>query len=292
MNTLLPLPGSYYIGVQGVPDLVVTAVGGKTMLVWRNPNDPNQLWTVSKVAFSKENFCVFHNQGAQGDLGAPSYGDNLTLTGTGTLWFVGGDLNGFNVIRLADSDGFNLNALGGWPADVGTPVGVWNWSGGQPNELWQVISSDTFPDPAPHNWVHVGSNYGIGAVADDHAANFAPISVATTLDDRTIFDRIESPGHGFALRNRFHGRFLHYNGPNQPLGWASPMSLRCLWTTAPFPNDTFAIRPFLDDTQNITFVGGFKAGNAIVTADWIGGPSNDQLLAFYDLNSYLPAAGG
>ncbi|MEZ0257298.1 MAG: hypothetical protein ACAI37_18600 [Chthoniobacter sp.] len=290
MNATVPLPGSYYIGVQGVPDLVVTAVGGKTMLVWRNVNDPNQLWTVSKVQFST-NLYVFYNQGAPGGLNAPSYGDNITLSGVGSVWYVGGDLNGFNVIRLAENDGFNLNALGGWPADVATPVGVWNWSGGAPNEQWQVISSDTFPNPAPHNWVQVGVVNSISAVADDHAANFAPVSMGTRgLDERTIFDKIDSPGHGFALRSRYHGRFLHYNGPNQPLGWASPMSLRCLWTSAPLSSQGLAIRPFLDDTQDITFVGGDNPGTPINTGDWRGG-QDGQWLHILDVNAELAAAG-
>jgi hypothetical protein len=285
MNNAQTLEGSYFIRLQGLPDLVLTNKDGQVQLDWRHLNDPNQLWTVSKYSLSN-NLYWFKNQGAGGGLNATDGGDHLVMSGDGALWYVGGDLGGFNVIRMNDDDDRNLNALGGWPCDVGTHVGVWSWSGGAPNELWQLTRSDSFPFPRPTNYVQIGFDIGVSVAPGDQFGT-QPL-VAVRLGDParstvTVFDKIDAAGHGFALRSQYTEKFLYFNGPNQPVGWADTMSLRCVWTSFAVDNRTIGIQPLLDSDQNLNFAGGYNVGAQLCTWTWSGGESNEiwQLPAAY-----------
>ena len=277
MNNAQTLEGSYFIRLQGLPDLVLTNKDGQVQLDWRHVNDPNQLWTVYRYGFSN-NLYWLKNQGAGGGLNATDDGDHLVMSGDGVLWYVGGDLGGFNVIRMNDDDNRNLNALGGWPCDVGTHVGVWSWSGGAPNELWQLTRSDSFPFPRPTNYVQIGSTIGVSVAPGDQFGTQPLVAVTLHLPIRstaTVFDKIDAAGHGFALRSQYTEKFLSFTGPNQPVGWADTMSLRCVWTSFPVGEHATGIRPLLDNDQNLNFAGGYNLGAQLYTWTWSGGQKNE-----------------
>jgi hypothetical protein len=72
-------------------------------------------------------------------------GKNLTtvtaMAKTGqTTWTIARSRNNC-AIRPVQTDSQNLNVLTNGPYRAGAPVGTWDWSGGKPNEAWNIVEA-------------------------------------------------------------------------------------------------------------------------------------------------------
>ncbi len=54
----------------------------------------------------------------------------------------------------------NLNVFGDGPYNPGAAVGSWEWSGGQPNEVWQIVADTQPPSLILPSTIHAVTNPG------------------------------------------------------------------------------------------------------------------------------------
>ena len=285
MNNFQPnRPGGYLIRLKANPDLVLACVNGKAALAWRNIDDPSQLWAISPLT-GTDNYQLTNVVG--GKMKVSAYGDGLVFGVDSKGWNIPGkiDSTDFLAIRPADNFDWNLNALGNGPYDVGSRVGVWDWSAGAGNEMWQITY---FPaNPTMTDWKVVGNQSRGLAVQENDLNGILPLICDGQASypqkiERLVFAQINWT-NGFALRSKFNGKYVFWKGPGQPLGQSDTMTIRALWTFAGGRPDGYgAIRPALDSDQNFNVLGNptIVKGATVGTWTWDGGASNELWTIF------------
>jgi hypothetical protein len=279
MVTRTLVPGTFLIRLKANTDLVLANANGQPRLAWRNSTVPDQLWTLYVSTLASDIFW-FVNNGNNTELMVS--GDGLVFQDGGDGWEVPGRaaFNAPDVIRNADDDDQNLNALGDGPFDVGSAVGVYAWSGGDDNEEWQITEINYLPNPAEFNWCHFVSgvmNTLQLAVQPNDLAGTQGLKLETVTDDpRFIFARVDW-ALGFSLRNKLNNKWVCWNGPDQPLTQCDDLCLSTLWT---FGSGTYgyyrAVRAYKDDDENMNAYGDGPYDGAVVgTCGWGGGDPNE-----------------
>jgi hypothetical protein len=255
------LPGTFIIRHKGNPDLVLANANGKAVLAWRDNVSANQLWTIWKDTQRDKIYWLENQQGRY--LTVNGHGDDLSFqtSSQASEWnivpdMIGAKFNPASVIRLASNTDWNLNALGNWPYDVGNRVGVWDWAGGDSNEVWEITEITEAPLPFQEKWVHAFIlGKGTLSVSPEDQAGQLPLIIegAPSVPQgniRAVFAQIMWV-HGFALRSRYNGRYLHWRGNHQHFGLADTMSLTTLWNGLGFSGteNWGLLRPYANPDQ-------------------------------------------
>jgi len=153
MNLVLPAPG----GLRGGrPCVIYSRVGPHNLVLSLDPGDvnaplvlstyrqgdTNQRWFLVDLGDGRTQF-LNEKTGKAMRLLPGGQGKRVTtyspLAKTGfTTWTIAGDRRNNCAIRPAVTDSQNLDAFGNSWRD-GSPVGTWDWGGGQGNETWRIV---------------------------------------------------------------------------------------------------------------------------------------------------------
>jgi hypothetical protein len=271
----------FLIRLKANPDLVLACMNGKAALAWRNINDVSQLWWIDPMTTGNNNYQLINSLG--GTLGVKDFGDGLVFGGESKGWNIPDGIltSAFQAIRAANNFDWNLNALRNGPYDVGNPVGVWDWSRGASNELWQI---SYLPDnPSFTEWRGV-ANHSLHclAVQEGDMNGTLPLICDKTWtfpqrNERLVFAKIDWT-QGFALRSKYNGKYVYWKGAQQQLGQSDTMTVQTLWTFQGRPEDRWgAIRAALDTNSNFNVLGAPKEtfGAVVGTWGWSGGATNE-----------------
>ncbi len=265
----------------------VTALGTNSsgQLAFQDPSqpyNPNTFWYVDQ-GFSPQGQplgFVLRHMNTGNTLAAQANGTIVfkqinALDGWST-WTPGNVDQAFAMRPFADSE-LNFNIIGGCGK---SELGLWQWGGGQNNEIWRLI----FPSgtSAPKN------NYKISSGCADFKGNHPPLAlgdggsvVCGTLDTTAATWNIEmqfAPGGvpltSVSMVNVKNTLALQSNGQNQAACFGK-FSANTSWTFGgggPY----VAVRPAADDDQNLNVFGGCGGGSRTVgTWGWGGGDPNE-----------------
>ncbi|HYF36525.1 MAG TPA: hypothetical protein VD994_14620 [Prosthecobacter sp.] len=281
INAVL-IPGTFFICLKSAPNLVLGMANGRAALAWRNTEDRSQLWQIYQYTLASDLY-LFVNVSLGGGLFVGNYGDVLTTAINGTAWNIPGGISN-EVIRVASNTNWNLNALGGGPYDVGTPVAVWNWTNnGAPNQSWQITNVSNLPNPADGGRYVIASNRTAITPQDGDMNGRFGLACGTgsstpQTDLKKIYIKTQW-SNGFSLRNAYNSKFIYFSGPNQTVAQSASLSMRTLWDLKALDDSKVRgpVRPALDTTQNLNALGNpddFN-GTPVGTWDWGGGERNE-----------------
>ena len=127
--------------------------GGQLIVNTPNPSDRNQLWTPIQyfdntgaplgIALVNANTGTAVNASADHG-GSAANTVPLASLNQWSTWTLGSNHDGYYALRPFGVDNLNLNVSGNSYAN-GTPVIVYKWGGGNPNEIWKFVLVDSNP---------------------------------------------------------------------------------------------------------------------------------------------------
>jgi hypothetical protein len=200
-----------------------------------------------------------------------------------STWSIGPRPNAPGALRPFNNPNLNLNALGG--CSPSPNIGLWEWGGGQGNEVWFFQFTDGNPPPSRFA-IKGGCPGGDGWTA--HLAKGGPAQAAVvcgSFDYPSSTWRVEPAIvnryflGGVTMINESNGQLLKFLGSRARVGFIDGfVDASTAWTFGNLPNQSFAaIRPLADETQNLAVEGGCGAiGRPICAWDWGGGGLNEK----------------
>jgi hypothetical protein len=222
---------------------------------------------------------------------APSLGIGpLTSVDEWSTWSFGGPTNsGFVAVRPFGDDHWNLNILGGCG---NTSVGLWGWSGGDANEIWN-FAPDPVAVPQP-SYYRIIAKCG-GWLSVNPATNQVfydgtfkrPATQSVAVDQylwqvevaigKSKLEQVEYPLSGFSIISALKNQAIRANGDGQSVSLVNlgQVDTNSAWDTNGDDGEgRVALRPMSDDDQNLNISGGC-GGTAVITYGWQGGAWNE-----------------
>lgn len=255
------------------PDLVLSAQGGNVVLAWIDLNDTTQQWTLE----NHNQFCRITNVATQTGItvSSVSEGAGLIVSGTGALWQIVGD-GAFQAIRNSQNFDLNFNSPGG-NMGVGTQIVLWGWSGGDPNEIWQVENaSDISPFSSQTVQLFAGAGSATGLMWD--GGRFTVEHQGIPSQNPAYLFTVTQWSTGVSFYNQAANAYLIYQGDRTKVGISSGMIVQALWTYGANSSSGYrAVRPWLNDDMNLNVFGDDypKAGSDVGVWNWGGGEDNE-----------------
>lgn len=263
------------------------STGQLTMLAATSPADPNALWQIDQ-GFDPQGVplgAVFKHQVTGNYLTARPDGGlvlcPLSQFDGWSTWTFGGPISDrYAAVRPFNDDDLNLNVLGGCG---NTSVGLWQWGGGDSNEIWMFFrDSRSSPPPTqyiirsgcpnikgihiplmrgPNNTVTIGGSFD----TEDGIWN---VEVAVSKEGWLM--------GGISIVSAKTGQAIRCLGSNTQVGFGDATNLDAYsaWTIGG-SSQFVALRPLVDDDQNLNVQGGCAGSGTVCTWTWSGGDPNE-----------------
>lgn len=274
-----------------------------------DPTQPSQLWFPLTWGYCvNEGFftlglagCAFVNvltgmaMYSAGRDGSPLLQVPVGQIGGNSVWCVVGGAPYFAVRLLSDADQ-NLYIQGSSPYTAGMTLGTTGWHS-DPNEVWSIVQTNApYPaafDQLPYQQLlanltacanlNLSSNGQPGDTSQMTVQTPAVSNAAQQFTIPTLFNSSTGGPSGIAIINQASGNAVHAASDSQGAVVNQvaypPLDNYSMWSLGP-PGWSagFAVRPFVDDGQNLNIPGDgpYSAGQTMITYGWGGGASNES----------------
>lgn len=265
----MAIPTSPFLYIRSLvnPDFVLTARDGRAVMTWIDPTlrDPNQQWQIDNLGgegriVTASGLALTQVSDAQG---AP-----VAVDGSGSSWLCKSFDSASDswIIQITENNPLVINLLKS-SMDQDAPVGLWNWAGGAPNELWQLEAvSDV--EPYDTDTSFLGTTNSLMLYAPEPGVTVGQ-DAPTSWTNPHLLWTLTYWATGISLQNQFTGLWLAYDGGRRNVVQNPQMTSQSLFTTAPTGDQQWCLASWGDDQQALTVLGNDpQSGAPVGMWDW------------------------